>query len=196
MSDILAIRGKAALAYLGGRNRQSLFSHLWIRALRLTLRPMMNTMNDEHCWSLKSHPERPAGQSVVRSHWDAVMCRCGEVLPLFQECRLSLRSPQAATKLGLTGREQLQKLLVNRRLPPFQLLRNWVYVVVLLDRFTEREKEVLSSWALRRGEDPRIYYRLVQQTAGHRWSQTRCLGSEWARATALTVWAPHLRDGE
>ena len=124
------------------------------------------------------------------SAWLSIVARCTEVTHLFEGCHLSLRVSHAANMLGLPNKQALQQMLLARRLPPFQRLRNWYYVVHLTERFAK--EGALSTWALRRGDDPSGYYKLVRVTTGHTWNQVRARGPEWARTMALHVWAPHL----
>ncbi|MBL0169221.1 MAG: hypothetical protein IPP90_00645 [Gemmatimonadaceae bacterium] len=124
------------------------------------------------------------------SIWSATLSKCPEVTSLFEECHLSLRVSQAAALLGLPNKTALRRLLVAHRLPPFQSLRNWCYVVHLTERF--ENEGALSAWALRRGGDPASYYKLVRETTGHSWSEVKESGPEWVRRMALQVWAPHL----
>ena len=124
------------------------------------------------------------------SAWLSIVARCTEVTHLFEGCHLSLRVSHAANMLGLPNKQALQQMLLARRLPPFQRLRNWYYVVHLTERFAK--EGALSRWALRRGDDPSGYYKLVRVTTGHTWNQVRARGPEWARTMALHVWAPHL----
>ena len=128
--------------------------------------------------------------------WHAVLERCSDLLPLFERCELRLRATEVAQAMGLRSCAALHQLLAIRRLPPFSALRDWYYVVVLVDKFglhkTTSGLGTLSAYVLQRGEDPRMYYRLVKRTTGHRWGEVQQLGVEWVRHTALQVWSPHL----
>ncbi len=134
--------------------------------------------------------EPPATLTPATSAWPSIVARCAEVTNLFEGCHLSLRVSHAATILGLPNKRELQRKLMAHRLPPFQSLRNWCYVVQLTDWFAN--EGALSAWALRRGDDPSSYYKLVRETTGHAWKEVKENGSEWIRQMALYVWAPHL----
>lgn len=125
--------------------------------------------------------------------WELVMDRYRDLVTLFQGCQLGLLISGASRTLGLQDKAALRRVLENRRLPPFRSLRDWCYVVHLLDQFSRAyADDTLGCWALRRGEDPRAYYRLVKRTTGHHWKEVQSMGGAWARATALSVWAPYL----
>lgn len=122
--------------------------------------------------------------------WTETMERGREILPLFEDCRLGLLVSDAARSLGLRDRDDLHKMLANRRLPPFKSFRNWYYVVWLADHFANGN--ALADWALRRGESPSAYYELVKQTTGRTWTEVKANGATWVRTMALGVWRPFL----
>lgn len=124
------------------------------------------------------------------SDLSAVLARWSELTDLFEGCHLSLRISRAASLVGLRSKEALRRELAFRRLPPFQLLRDWCYTVRLAERFAV--DEALAEWALRRGDDPASYYKLVRKTTGHSWSDVRAKGPQWASTMARLVWTPHL----
>lgn len=145
---------------------------------------------------IENHPH-PSGEWRTPVHdatlWRtvlAVLARFPELVALFDDCHLSLRVSRAAALLGLPNKSALHRLLLVRRLPPFQLFRNWCYVIQLTDRFAN--EEALSSWVLRRSEDPANYYKLVRWTTGRRWQEVKVYGPEWVRATALKAWDVYL----
>lgn len=124
------------------------------------------------------------------NEWTATMERGRDILPLFEDCRLGLLVSDAARSLGLRDRDDLHKMLANRRLPPFKSFRNWCYVVWLADHFANGN--ALADWALRRGDAPSAYYELVRQTTGRTWTEVKANGAKWVRAMALSVWRPFL----
>ena len=56
-------------------------------------------------------------------------------LILLAECRLELNAVSAARRLGHTDAASLQRYLRANHLPAFTPLRDWVYVVLLLDHY-------------------------------------------------------------
>ena len=136
--------------------------------------------------------ERPRLTPLVsqEAEWEAVMTRCGALLPPFAEVRLNVNAKGVADALGLRNADALRKLLVARRLPPFRMLRDWCYVVQLADRFAD--KRSIASWAMRRGEYPTVYYRFVRAVTGQPWRVVLARGPAWAKGSALHVWSPYL----
>jgi hypothetical protein len=122
--------------------------------------------------------------------WQALATRCGPLWRLLHDCRLGLTAGQAAITLGLKDPAELRKWLQSGRLPPFAYLRNWGYVVFLLER--PQGSASLAGMVLDRGEDPSMYYRFVKRVTGMPWRNVKAHGRLWAIATALQVWGPHV----
>lgn len=125
-----------------------------------------------------------------REPWAAIQSRWPELFDHFRECDLGLRAALLAPILGLESPHALETELRMRRLPPFRLLRNWCYLVRLLEE--NEHGETISALALTRGRDPAMYYRFVRRTSGLLWTESQDRGSDWARATALKVWSPFI----
>lgn len=66
--------------------------------------------------------------------WDRVARTSGELWRWLEECRLGFTRPVAARVLGYDSGDAHDESLRGRNLPPFTLLRDWVYVVLLLER--------------------------------------------------------------
>jgi len=137
------------------------------------------------------------GTTVGETHdeWRRVAGRWPALWELFHDCNLGLSAARTARVLGVPGRDRLEAELRQRGLPPHQLFRDWVYLRLLVDRAVEGG-EPLARQAQRRGKDPAPYYRFISRVAGRPWAMVLRLGSDWVRATALTVWSPYLCDGD
>ena len=115
---------------------------------------------------------------------------CRQLIGLLRGCRLKLSAAGAARTLGFSSPAGLHQWIRGNGLPPFSLLRNWVYVIELLRQ--ERRGVSLAHWALDRDVDPAVYYRFVLRVTGQSWGRLKTLGWEWAVATANQVWSPFL----
>lgn len=134
----------------------------------------------------RTGPEEP--------EWQSVMQRCVELAPMLASLRLKNTASKAAAVMGLDGPMALNRELQRRRLPPFGLMRDWCYVVKLVDRFGVDRS--LANWALHRGEYPAVYYQFVRRVTGLTWRELLNRGTEWAQHRALAVWAPYLAKDE
>lgn len=123
--------------------------------------------------------------------WDEVMRRCADLLPFFADLRLSVSATQVAAQLGLRRAQGLERLLRERRLPPFRLLRNWIYIEHLIRR--HEEGDTIAHWTMQRGEYPKPFYDLVFRETGLLWSVVATRGSAWCGDEALRRWNPFLR---
>ena len=121
-----------------------------------------------------------------------MLSRSEELLPFFSDQRLSVSETQVAATLRLPNADALRRQLVARRLPPFGALRDWYYLVRMVER-AERGEHI-AQWAMHRGEYATVYYRFVSRLTGKGWRTIVERGSGWAKARALAVWAPHLGD--
>ena len=126
-------------------------------------------------------------------NWAALMERCSDLLPLFADIRLKVREASAVDALRLASRKVLRQLLRSRKLPPFLVLRDWCYVVQLVDRFGLYEDSI-GQWAMQRGEYASVYYTFVERVTDLRWTDLRRHGPLWARARALHMWHPYMVD--
>lgn len=118
--------------------------------------------------------------------WDDVMRRCADLLPFFADLRLSVSATQVATQLGLRRAQGLERLLRERGLPPFRLLRNWIYIEHIIRR--HEGGDTIAHWTMQRGEYPRPFYDLVLRETGLPWSVVATRGSAWCRDEALRRW--------
>lgn len=139
-------------------------------------------------------PEAQASDSSREdAEWAAVIADCAPLLPLWASVDLTLSSRRAAHALGLGDSDALRDWLRQRRLPPYQSLRNWYYMVRLVEL---AEQGSLARWALSDERDPATYYRFVEREAGMSWSSVRRRGVRFVRARALAVWSPWREIGD
>lgn len=137
-------------------------------------------------------PETGAnGDDEVEMHWLELRVRMGALADLFAELRLAVTVADACATSGVTDRGELSRELARRRLPPFRLLKNWFQIVEIVNN-SERGTS-LCTLALRRGEYPAAYYRLVKSTTGHSWTEVESKGIVWLKRLAFQAWAPYTR---
>ena len=127
---------------------------------------------------------------TIEARWVACLARFAELLPFFASLRLKVSETQVALAMGLPNADALRRLLIKRGLPPFRLLRDWYYVVVMTERAEARS--AVAKWSMRDGSYPDAYYRLAQRLTGVRWGVTVKRGSRWAKERALAAWASHM----
>ena len=127
---------------------------------------------------------------LVDARWTSVMTACAPLLPAFANLRLSLRATEAARAMDLPNVTVLQRWLMMHHLPRFKELRDWYFVVAMVERFDD--EATLGKWAMRQGISPSSYYRHVFRVTGHSWSEVKALGVGWARVQALNAWSLHL----
>lgn len=131
------------------------------------------------------------GDGEVALHWLELQVRMGALAELFAELRLAVTVADACATIGVADRSELSRELARRRLPPFRLLKNWFQVVEMVNH-SERGTS-LCTLALRRGEYPAAYYRLVKSTTGHSWTEVESKGIVWLKQLAFQAWAPYTR---
>lgn len=122
--------------------------------------------------------------------WERVMARAGPLRAVLEECRLGLTGPMAASRLGVAAC-QLHHYLRCGRVPPFRLLRDWAYVVILVGR-AEVPSWSLHVHAIRAGSEPGVYYRFFRRTTGRTWCELRAEGRIAVMRRAVGAWAPYL----
>lgn len=130
------------------------------------------------------------GRDDMERAWIDVMQRCADLMPFFADSRLDVSATQVARQLGVRRAQGLERLLRMRGLPPFRLLRNWIYIVQLAQRHERGES--VARWAMRRGEYPTPYYRMAIHETGQLWSVVAARGSAWCMAEAMLRWTPYL----
>jgi len=118
------------------------------------------------------------------------MAACAPLLPLWASVDLTLSARRAAHAMGLHDSDELRDWLRERGLPPYLLLRNWYYVVQLLEL---AERGSLARWALEGARDPATYYRFSERTTGMTWKALRDAHRPSIRAHALDMWQPWRR---
>ena len=128
----------------------------------------------------------------IAGRWERTVARFVDLLPFFADVRLSMSETQAAYGLGLANADALRRWLLKRHLPPYRVLRDWYYVVVMVERADARN--ALGRWTMERGDFANVYYRFVEKITGQPWRMIRKHGLCWVKARALAVWAPHLGD--
>ncbi|WP_396215652.1 hypothetical protein [Gemmatimonas sp.] len=137
-----------------------------------------------------------ASDCRTESEWSVTLQRLGPLQPILEQLSLRLTATGAARSIGLRSPSELRRWLTDRRLPPFQLLRDWYYVVRLIERFTPSENGSpfdvsLANWALREGKAPSVYYMFVLRVAERPWSVLRSSGPRIAKERALRMWDPY-----
>jgi hypothetical protein len=116
-----------------------------------------------------------------------VMAACVPLPSLWASVDLTLSSRRAAAALGVRNSDALRDWLRERRLPPYRTLRDWFYVVRLVEL---AEYGSLAQWALRDARDPATYYHFVERVTGMTWGTVRRGGVRSIRGRALDVWRP------
>ncbi len=101
--------------------------------------------------------------------WEVVRLASGSLWQHFVECRLGLSRKEAAQFLGFASGALLDRHLRDTGLPPFQMLRNWVYVVLLVE--WNAAGVSIAHWVLRRNGDPAVYYRFVPRVTTCSWTE-------------------------
>lgn len=119
--------------------------------------------------------------------WRRLLEACGPLVLLWASVDLTFSARRAARSLFLKDTRALLGWLVERRLPPYQILRNWYFVVRLAEI---AENGSLSKWALQNGRDPAIYYRFIERTTGASWKVIREGGLKATRLRAIRVLSP------
>ena len=94
-----------------------------------------------------------------------------------------LSADALAHQLGLSSRHALARHLRHIGLPPFRELHMWVRVLAMLGE-ADPAHQALSQLALRRGEDPASWFRLVRRLTGMSWSEVSAKGAPWLVAEA------------
>lgn len=122
--------------------------------------------------------------------WDHVVRATGDLWRLLTECRLGFTRKAAARILGFPSGDALDEDLRDRGLPPFRLLRERGYVVLLTE--ADAEGKSLWRWVLRQNGDPAMYYRFIRKITGLTWQEVKHRGPGWARAEACRIWSPYL----
>lgn len=126
----------------------------------------------------------------IEARWTACLLRFADLLPFFASLRLKVSETQVARAMGLPNADTLRRLLRKRGLPPFRLLRDWYYVVVMVER--AESGNAVAKWSMHDGSYPDVYYRFAQHLTGMLWSMTVKHGSQGAKERALAAWAPHM----
>ncbi len=166
--------------------------HRAVRATRLNRLPnaVANASGIENALTITHDPTAPHEVAGLEILWRQVVDRCDGLWQLFSNCDLALTPSVAASRLGLFDSRFLDKWLMARSLPPFRRLRDWAYLAILVDGWSLGT--ALSSFALRRGKDPAVYYRFIRRTARCTWQELTDRGGEWVKYSAIAVWSPYL----
>ncbi len=126
----------------------------------------------------------------VKRQWTACVARFADLLVFFATLKLSVSETQVALAMGLPNADALRRLLMKRELPPFSLLRDWYYVVIMLER--DEAGNAVANWSLEQGSYPDVYYGFAQRVTGLRWGLIKRRGSLWAKRRAVNAWGPHM----
>ncbi len=135
--------------------------------------------------------EDPKAQ-LIEQRWRETIQRFAELRPLLDETRLGVTAKDAAEYLGLETEGALREWLKKRWLPPFKYLRQWYYVVQIVERW--ERGEAIAGWALARGDNPSVYYKFVESVGRVKWTQLRARGSVDAKQRALSQWTVYDRE--
>ena len=143
--------------------------------------------------SVPMHLRRLASPSPVSlgdtdGSWSHALRDVESFVRIWAELDLRLSTHRAALLLGFRSSDALHEWLTTHDLPPYLVLRNWYYVVRLVELSQQRS---LAEWTLRGGHDPSIYYRFAKRVTGCSWSELRRLGAGWAKARAMEIWRPY-----
>lgn len=134
-----------------------------------------------------------APRDSVAVEWEALRTRCADILPYFAELRLNMSATRVAMGLGRGRADVLGRILTARGLPPYRVLRDWVYVVQLVERFPKGES--LAKEMARRGDDPSSYYHLVRRVSRQSWLRAQAEGSRRMKVRALECfWAYRTKE--
>lgn len=117
-------------------------------------------------------------KNPVSAEWTLLLEKLHPLSALWYDLDLAVSARKAALELGLQRSAVLDEWLRTRGLPQYQLVRDWYYVVRLLEL---SEEVALSRWSLMRGRDPAMYYRLVTRVTRLSWTEVRDRGLPWAR---------------
>jgi hypothetical protein len=136
----------------------------------------------------------------IERRWLETLARMSELVPMLESIDLKLRATGVAKQLQLRDAAALRQWLAARELPPFQLVRDWYYVVALAQRFSAKPTATTSSptvsdWALCAGQSSSVYYSFVKRVTGDSWKTVRDAGSTASRRRALKIWEAYRRDG-
>lgn len=132
---------------------------------------------------------RSASENEIAS-WRELKSSIGPLAALLDKVDLAVTARRAAHALQLRDSAALHTWLLTRGLPPYRLLRDWYYVVRLVELV---ESGSLAEWTLRLGRDPATYYRFVARVTGENWRVLRLGGASSVRSRALAVWQPWRR---
>lgn len=99
-----------------------------------------------------------------------------------------ISADEFAERLGLPSRFALARRLRRLELPPFRALHARIRVLAMLGE-AGTEGASLSHLALRHGEDPASWFRLVRRVTGYSWSCLSARGlPRLVCQTALFIW--------
>jgi hypothetical protein len=154
--------------------------------------------SDPQTSSSAGSPVSAKRNSSAESEWEHILAIAHDILPFLSDIRLSVTATQVASGLGLSSTEALGRLLHKRQLPRFTLLRDWFYVVTLVQQAEGGDS--LAAWAMRREEYPDVYYRFIRRVTGFSWTIVQDRGCQWAKEQAIAELLPNrgrfgLEDG-
>jgi len=126
------------------------------------------------------------------SRWKAVLSRYHEVFQLLDEVRFDYSATYIARLVGFGRGDRLERELALRGLPPFRLLRNWMYVVRLATH--HRNGVSVAKLALTSGQFPAMYYRLIRSTTGSQWNSIKDESDCTFKQRALVAWSHYVGE--
>lgn len=131
-------------------------------------------------------PDDSVDAAAIHGAWNAVMQRAAQLLPYFAENLLKVSASSVARELGFRRADVLARYLIANRLPPFELLRNGIYVVQLLE--CHERGGNLAQWARARGHYESTYYHFIQNATGFMWTDVVAQGTVRRKVIELRRW--------
>jgi len=125
----------------------------------------------------------------IERQWKETLSRFTELHPLFAELRLDVTAKRAASHLGLADSRALSAWLRGRHLPPFKILRDWYFVVLMVER--DADGDAIARWTLHTGMNPSVYYNFVRACTQSTWTAVKVAGVLSAKQKALQIWSAH-----
>ena len=107
---------------------------------------------------------------AVKRQWTACLAQFADLLVFFATLKLAVSETQVALAMGLSNPDALRRLLMKHKLPPFSLLRDWYYVVIMLER--AEAGHAVAKWSMNEGSYPDVYYSFARRVSGLPWGLT------------------------
>lgn len=128
----------------------------------------------------------------IQRWWSEYVARFSELHSLFADLRLNVTAKRAAAFLGLADSRALEHWLRKRRLPPFRILRDWYYLVLMLER--DGGGDAIAHWTLHDGTNPSVYYNFARKVSQSTWTSVKSAGILSAKEKAMQIWTAHTKS--